>query len=177
MQCGPGTVLQPDQQAHVLRCPRCGIERRLPGRPLFVVTGASGAGKSTIVEPLRRRLPGYEVFEADVLLHVAALAWDTWRNTCDTSTLSADEVADRVAGWGPAAARPRRVRRLRQHPCDPCHGLLTRRPGPAVRLRGARAWASLMSRNQLRSPSTAGAAVTGTAIPCAWLTVLSVLSR
>ena len=70
-----------DRQAHLLRCPSCGATRRLPGYPLFVVTGASGAGKSTIVEPLRRRLPDCEVFEADIILHVAALGWDTWRNT------------------------------------------------------------------------------------------------
>jgi hypothetical protein len=76
MQCGPGTVLQSDRQAHLLRCPSCGATHRLPGRPLFVVTGAS-----TIVEPLRRRLPDCEVFETDIILHVAALGWDTWRNT------------------------------------------------------------------------------------------------
>jgi gluconate kinase len=81
MQCGPGTALQPDRPARLLRCPRCGGERRLPGLPLFVVTGASGTGKSTIAEPLRRRLPDCEVFDADVILHVAALGWDTWRNT------------------------------------------------------------------------------------------------
>jgi RNase adaptor protein for sRNA GlmZ degradation len=81
MQCGPGAVLQPDRHAPLLRCPRCGQQQRLPGLPLFVVTGASGAGKTTIVEPLRRRLPDCELFETDVILHVAALGWDTWRNT------------------------------------------------------------------------------------------------
>jgi hypothetical protein len=81
MQCGPGTVPQPDRPAYLLRCPRCGAERRLPGHPLFVVTGASGTGKSTILEPLQLRLPGCEVLETDVILHVAALGWDTWRNT------------------------------------------------------------------------------------------------
>jgi hypothetical protein len=81
MQCGPGAVLQLDPHARLLRCPRCCGEQRLPWQPLFVVTGASGTGKSAIVEPLRRRLPGCEVFEADVILHVAALGWETWRNT------------------------------------------------------------------------------------------------
>jgi hypothetical protein len=33
------------------------------------------------VEPLRHRLPACEIFEADAILHVAALGWDTWRNT------------------------------------------------------------------------------------------------
>jgi gluconate kinase len=81
MHCGPGTSLQADRQAHLLRCPRCGQQPRLPGLPLFVVTGASGTGKTTIVEPLRRRLPDCEVFETDLILHVAALGWDTWRST------------------------------------------------------------------------------------------------
>jgi len=81
MQCGPGVVLQRDRAAQLLRCRRCGAERRLPGLPLFVVTGASGSGKSTIVEPLRLQLAGCEVLETDVILQVAALGWDIWRNT------------------------------------------------------------------------------------------------
>lgn len=81
MQCGPGAVLAPERHAPLLRCPRCGASRRLPGLPLLVVTGASGTGKSAIAEPLRRRLPGCEVLETDVILHVAALGWEVWRNT------------------------------------------------------------------------------------------------
>lgn len=81
MNCGPGTILDADPRAHRLRCPRCGCESWLPALPLFVVTGASGTGKSTITGPLRSLLPGCLVFETDVTLHVAALGWDTWRNT------------------------------------------------------------------------------------------------
>jgi len=81
MDCGPGTVLDADPAAHRLRCPRCGAESWLPALPLFVVTGASGTGKSTITGPLRTLLPGCLVVEADVILHVAALGWDSWRNT------------------------------------------------------------------------------------------------
>jgi hypothetical protein len=81
MDCGPGTILDADPAAHRLRCPRCGAESWFPGLPLFVVTGASGAGKSTITGPLRNLLPGCLVVEGDVILHVAALGWDTWRNT------------------------------------------------------------------------------------------------
>jgi hypothetical protein len=50
------------------------------GLPLFVVTGASGAGKTTITGPLRRLLPQCEVFEVDAILSVAALGWDAWRS-------------------------------------------------------------------------------------------------
>jgi hypothetical protein len=81
MDCGPGTVLDADPGTHRLRCPRCGSESWLPALPLFVVTGASGTGKSTITGPLHSLLPGYLVLETDVILHVAALGWDTWRNT------------------------------------------------------------------------------------------------
>ncbi|HZD74523.1 MAG TPA: hypothetical protein VE776_11680 [Actinomycetota bacterium] len=44
------------------------------------MTGASGTGKSVVVDPLRRRLPQCEVFESDLILHVAGLGWDAWRN-------------------------------------------------------------------------------------------------
>jgi hypothetical protein len=79
--CGPQAVLAADPGAHRLCCPCCGAGSWLPALPLFVVTGASGAGKTTITGPLRELLPGYLVIEADVILHIAALGWDIWRNT------------------------------------------------------------------------------------------------
>lgn len=80
MRCGPETVLQRDGR-QTLRCPRCGAEQPVPALPLLVVTGASGTGKTIITGPLRQQLPGCEVFEADTILHVAALGGDNWRNT------------------------------------------------------------------------------------------------
>jgi hypothetical protein len=35
--------------------------------PLFIVTGASGVGKTAVVEELRRLLPDWAVFETDIL--------------------------------------------------------------------------------------------------------------
>ena len=55
--------------------------RPLPSLPLFVVTGASGTGKSAIVDGLRRRLPHCEPFETDLILQVAELGWDKWQDT------------------------------------------------------------------------------------------------
>jgi predicted kinase len=81
LQCGPGTVVEAQPSAGRLLCPQCGEHSRLPALPLFVVTGARGVGKTTITEPLRPLLPGCLVFEADLTLHVAALGWETWRNT------------------------------------------------------------------------------------------------
>jgi len=79
MNCGPDAVLE--RRGAVLHCPRCGIPQPVPDFPLFVVTGASGTGKTTITGPLRRALPGCDVFDTDIILQVAALGWDTWRNT------------------------------------------------------------------------------------------------
>jgi hypothetical protein len=81
MRCGPLTRLEADRTAHLLRCPRCGNTRPLPSLPLFVVTGASGTGKSAIVDGLRSRLPDCEVFETDLILQVAELGWDRWQDT------------------------------------------------------------------------------------------------
>ena len=81
MTCGPAAALDRDPLAPVLRCARCGAEERVPALPLFVVTGASGAGKTTVTGPLRRLLPDCAVFEADLTLQVAALGWETWRDT------------------------------------------------------------------------------------------------
>jgi len=80
LTCGPDTALE-RHGSPVLHCPRCGTQQPLPDLPLFIVTGASGTGKTTITEPLRRSLPRCDVFDTDIILQVAALGWDTWRNT------------------------------------------------------------------------------------------------
>ncbi len=79
MNCGPAVAVE--RRERVLRCPRCGDEQQVPDLPLFVVTGASGTGKSTVTGPLRSQLPDCEVFDTDALLHVAALGLDTMRGT------------------------------------------------------------------------------------------------
>ncbi len=65
--CGAGRdlILIP---AHgtVLRCPQCGDERRFVRPPLLIVTGTSGAGKSTICARLAGRIPGAVLLDADV---------------------------------------------------------------------------------------------------------------
>jgi len=80
MTCGPDVAVE-CRDGGVLRCPGCGDEQPVPDLPLFVVTGASGTGKSTITGPLRRLLPDCEVFDTDTILGVAALGWDAYRST------------------------------------------------------------------------------------------------
>jgi len=79
MSCGPSVAVERD--GAVLRCPRCGNEEHVPALPLFVVTGASGTGKTTITGPLRRQLPDCEIFDTDTILRVAALGLDAFRST------------------------------------------------------------------------------------------------
>src|SRR5690348_6827681 len=80
LDCGPDVALERHDGA-LLHCPRCGTGQPVPDFPPFIVTGASGTGKTTITEPLRRALPGCDVFDTDIILQVAALGLDTWRNT------------------------------------------------------------------------------------------------
>ncbi|MFZ5986004.1 MAG: AAA family ATPase [Bacillota bacterium] len=48
-------------------CPSCGHKHRFKQLPLFIVTGASGAGKSTICLELSSVMPEIVVFEVDIL--------------------------------------------------------------------------------------------------------------
>jgi hypothetical protein len=52
-----------------LRCASCGHASTKPMRllPLFIVTGASGVGKTSVVEELQRLMPDWHVFETDIL--------------------------------------------------------------------------------------------------------------
>ncbi len=70
----------------IATCPHCGHRSRFRHLPLFVLTGASGTGKTTACQRLYHTLPECVVLESDVLL--AALAsfadedvrqyWNLW---------------------------------------------------------------------------------------------------
>ncbi len=81
LACGPQAVLERDPAAPLLRCVSCGALTEVPVLPLFVLTGASGAGKTTVTVPLRRLLPQCEVFEGDPINQIAALGWDVFGDT------------------------------------------------------------------------------------------------
>lgn len=73
--------MMPGGNGLTLRCPVCAGAAPRSDLPLFVVAGVSGSGKTTVLEELRPRLRAMEIFDVDVILHVAALSWETWRNT------------------------------------------------------------------------------------------------
>ncbi|MCX6046384.1 MAG: hypothetical protein NT075_14860 [Chloroflexi bacterium] len=53
--------------AQSIRCPECQHEEAMRILPLFIVTGASGVGKTAVVPALRQLLPAWEIFETDIL--------------------------------------------------------------------------------------------------------------
>lgn len=65
-------------------CAACGDPDSIAVRPLFVLTGASGVGKTTIVVPLQAALPDVNVFDTDALLGLSSFGegvhWDAWLN-------------------------------------------------------------------------------------------------
>ena len=75
-QCGEYTLrpeirMTADPAAAVAICERCGSGSPFRRFPLWWVTGSSGAGKSTLTPLLRPYLPGWVVFEGEVV--------DYWR--------------------------------------------------------------------------------------------------
>ena len=66
---GCGAYIQPlvNAEAQSVRCPQCAHDEPMRILPLFIVTGASGVGKTAIVPELRRLLPDWDIFETDVM--------------------------------------------------------------------------------------------------------------
>lgn len=48
--------------------------------PLFIVTGASGSGKTYIVKELRRIMPEFDIFDPDNLIEFIEHDWEKMRN-------------------------------------------------------------------------------------------------
>ena len=67
---GCGAYIRPavnvEQQS--IRCRQCQAVTPMQVLPLFIVTGASGVGKTAVVPVLRRLLPDWAIFETDVML-------------------------------------------------------------------------------------------------------------
>jgi hypothetical protein len=65
-------MLLPDGDRAV--CPECRASEPAPRLPLFVVTGASGSGKTTVLPHLSACLPEFAVFDIDWLIGPVARA-------------------------------------------------------------------------------------------------------
>lgn len=68
-----------------MTCPFCGYKQEIKRRPLFIITGASGAGKSTISTELFLKAKDYVVMESDIL-------WNDTYNTPENNYREYREV-------------------------------------------------------------------------------------
>ena len=78
-QCGRYTIKRSELKhcTGYFMCGNCGWQFTKTVPPLFIVTGASGSGKSAIIEPLQHLLTEYGVFDKDQLW---ARDWDMAAN-------------------------------------------------------------------------------------------------
>ncbi|MEV0458292.1 hypothetical protein [Catellatospora methionotrophica] len=78
----PAVTLDPS--ADVAVCARCGWTEPARREPLYVVTGASGSGKSAILAPLAATLAECVVFDVDWLIDPmtsgGSVAWAAFRD-------------------------------------------------------------------------------------------------
>jgi DNA-directed RNA polymerase subunit RPC12/RpoP len=77
--CGQYIVPAVNKAEQTITCLNCQHVELMKIVPLFIVTGASGVGKTTVVSELRRYLPDFEVFETDIIWDSAG-DWQTQRN-------------------------------------------------------------------------------------------------
>src|SRR4051794_19524157 len=66
-KCGAYALDNPEHSPNSTQCAECGQATPANILPLFIVTGASGSGKSAAAGELRGRLPECVVFDSDLL--------------------------------------------------------------------------------------------------------------
>jgi hypothetical protein len=120
-QCGiyrADKIINPDGPVAI--CPECGYRHRFALQPLLIVSGASGAGKSTVCQTLIGRLSQVVILDSDILWRSEfnspednfADFFDTWLRMCKNISQSGRPVALFGAGFGvPGNIEPRVERR------------------------------------------------------------------
>lgn len=82
-RCAHRTPLVAVAEQRLLRCPGCDEVRAYSPLPMVLVTGASGAGKTTMAQHLRLQFGNardYAVMDTDLFLHMAQFGWSAWCN-------------------------------------------------------------------------------------------------
>jgi AAA domain-containing protein len=120
-QCGiyrADKIIDPDGPVAI--CPECGYRHRFARLPLLIVSGASGAGKSTVCRILLGRLPQVVILDSDILWRSEFNSpeygspdfIDTWLRVCKNISQSGRPVVLFGAGVGvPDYIEPRVERR------------------------------------------------------------------
>src|SRR5687768_730504 len=78
--CEPRTPRDICRDPDELHCPRCESTQPFLRRPLFLVTGVGGAGKSTVANALANRRIGPPVFDTDMFDVYSGADWKEWAN-------------------------------------------------------------------------------------------------
>lgn len=99
-------TIDPDGPAAI--CPECGYRHSFLRLPLLIVSGASGAGKSTVCQALLGRLDDVVILDADILWRSEFSSpegnhrdfYETWLRLCKSISQSGRPVALFGAGVG-----------------------------------------------------------------------------
>lgn len=147
-----------------MRCPSCGFVSPILRAPLFLLTGASGAGKSTVAAALFARKTRYIVMEGDILWrgsftdpenHYAALR-DIWLRMCVNISQNGDPVL--LAGCAVPEDYARRPA-ARYFSAIECVALVCEPDELARRLRARPAWRASGDRAMIERATAFNAAL------------------
>ena len=119
-QCGedhPDKIIDPE--CGLVICPNCGYEQAFSFRPLFLVGGASGVGKSTVCQFLLGKTPDVVLLEGDLLWREEFDRpdtrhrdfFETWLRICKSISISGYSVVLFCAG----AAVPENIESCVEH--------------------------------------------------------------
>ena len=104
-----------DPQAQIIRCSTCHAVTPRRFLPLFIVTGPSGTGKTTIVDAVQRLLPQWNAFETDIL-------WDSggdWQTAHCNWLRIADFINQRPNSFPTVLCGTMQPQNIRQCDCYP----------------------------------------------------------
>lgn len=68
--CG-NTEWDKEVTGNIIRCPKCGNERKFEKLPIFFITGCSGVGKTTTAIELQKMTDEYVIIDVDWLRNIA----------------------------------------------------------------------------------------------------------
>lgn len=78
--CDPPTLMVITDVPPAMRCPGCGRTDAFTRRPLLLITGAPGAGKSDLAKELAPRFDNLPVFDTDLFGVFCHPDWSAWAN-------------------------------------------------------------------------------------------------
>lgn len=66
------------EKKEIVQCPKCGHEWSSTGLPLYIITGCSGVGKTTVAMELLHRKKNFIVLDADYFQFMPSVTMEDW---------------------------------------------------------------------------------------------------